>query len=289
VTVLATPNSELETLWQLAEVEEAAFDGPGGQRIDAWWYRPNASIAESGPAPLIVSFYGGAMPTSRRFNTSHQRLAGNGYAVLVINPRGAIGYGQELADAHVNDWGPLASADILAGIDAFVAAHPDEVDGERVGIYGGSYGGFMTAYLLTVSDRFSAAVSLYGISDLASYWGDGAWGYTYSDIATAGSFPWNAPELYSGRSPLFRADRITTPLLLLHGAADANVPPSESEQLYTALAVQGKEVELVLFPDEDHGIWANPVHRDGHRTMIVEWFDMHLRDQPGAWQARWAD
>jgi dipeptidyl aminopeptidase/acylaminoacyl peptidase len=286
ISVLDAPNAELADRWTLSEPEDASFDGPGGERIDAWWYRPVVRV-DDGPLPLIVAYYGGAMPTNRRLNMTHQRLAGNGYAVLVINPRGAIGYGQAFADAHVNDWGPLASADILAGVDALLAAHPDELDSQRIGIYGGSYGGFMTSYLASISDRFAAAVSLYGISDLASYWGSGGWGYTYSDVASAGSFPWNAADLYAGHSPLYRADRIRTPMLLLHGDADANVPPSESEQLYTALSVLGTPVELVLFPGEDHGIWSARQHRDAHREMIVEWFDRFLRDQPGAWDARW--
>ncbi len=285
--VLERPNQELAARWQLAVPEKAPFTGPDGRLIDAWWYPPTAKV-DNGKTPLIVYYYGGANPTTRRFNTTHQVLAANGYAVFVVNPHGAFGYGLKFADAHVNDWGPKAAADIQAGIDAFLAAHP-EIDGKRIGIYGGSYGGFMTEYLISTSDRFAAAVAMYGISDIAPYWGAGMWGYTYGDVALAGSFPWNAQKLFAGHSPLYNADRIHTPLLLLHGEADVNVPESESEELYTALKTLGRRVELVTFPGEDHGIagsWKNWV---GHRTLMLDFFDRYLRHQPEAWDGAWGE
>jgi dipeptidyl aminopeptidase/acylaminoacyl peptidase len=284
--MLEEPNRILQDTWVLAPVADASFVGPSGDTIDAWWLEPTETF-DDGKTPLVVYYYGGGTPRMRTFSFDFQFFAANGYAVLVLTPRGALGFEPSFADSHVNDWGPRSSADILAGVDAFLEAHP-EIDEERIGIYGGSYGGFMTAYLLTVTDRFAAAVDLFGISNLASYWGDGAWGYTYGDVAGYGSFPWNAPEIYAGNSPLFRADKITTPLLLLHGMADANVPTHESEQLYAALQVLDRPTELVLFPDEDHGISGTWTNRVDHRTMMLEWFDLHLRGQPEAWQYRWS-
>ncbi|NOZ95134.1 MAG: S9 family peptidase [Acidobacteria bacterium] len=284
-TVAEKPNAAVAASWKLSHPVDWGFQGPGGEAIEAWWYPPVVRV-DGGKAPLIVYYYGGATPTVRRFSGTHQVLAGNGYAVLVLNPRGALGYGEAFADAHVNDWGPKASADILAGVGAFIASHP-QVDGRRIGIYGGSYGGFMTEYLVSHSDRFAAAVAMYGISDIASYWGAGTWGYTYGDTALAGSFPWNAQQLFAGHSPLYLADRITTPLLLLHGLADVNVPEEESEQLYTALETLGRQVELVTFPGEDHGIAGSWESWIAHRRMMLEFFDRILRDQPGAWNERW--
>ncbi|MDQ7086927.1 MAG: prolyl oligopeptidase family serine peptidase [Acidobacteriota bacterium] len=234
----------------------------------------------------MVYTYGGAVPTLRAFDPMHQFLAAHGYGVLVINPRGAYGRGERFADHHAGDWGPKAAADVLAGIDALLRAHP-EINPASVGLYGGSYGGFLTAYLLSTTDRFAAAVSLYGISSLASYWGQGDWGWTYGDMASAGAAPWTDPDLFVRHSPLFRAEKIHTPLLLLHGTADGNVPPTESRQLFTALKILGRPVEWVLFPGEDHGISGTFERRTEHRTMILEWFDRFLRDQGEAWEHRW--
>ena len=268
------------------EVDSFVFTNSDGDVIDGWLYHP--VIAMGGSTPLIVYYYGGAISTMGGFNTTHQWLAANGYAVYVINPRGAHTYGQDFADHHVNDWGVKAPADVIEGVEALLSGHP-ELDRTRIGCYGGSYGGFMTMSLLTQTDLFAAAVSMYGISDLASYWGEGIWGYTYGDMAMADSYPWNRPDLYADRSPLYHADAVNTPLLLLHGADDANVPPGESEQMFTALKVLGREVELVRFAGEDHGISGSWRNRVAHRTMMLEWFDRWLKDQPEAWQARWSD
>jgi len=280
---LETPNRSLP--WILAHPQDASFRGEGGETIDAWWYPPSGFPGE-GPAPLIVYYYGGASPTLRAFNTTHQWLCANGYALLVINPRGAYGWGDAFADCHAGDWGPKASADILRGVEVFLTAHPS-IDAGHVGIYGGSYGGFMTAYLLTRTDRFTAAVDYYGISDITSYWGQGSWGPTYGDMSVGGRHPWDDRELFVDRSPIFQADRITTPLLLLHGLADNNVRSGESRQLFTALKMQGRPVEMVLFPGENHGIASTFSVQTTQREMMLDWFDRWLRELPRAWEDRW--
>ena len=271
---------------ELAQAEPFGFRTADGDSIDGWWYRPLHPAP--GPAPLVVYYYGGAVSTLGGIDPTHQWLAANGYAVYVLNPRGAHTYGHAFADAHVNDWGELAGADVIAGARALLAAHP-ELDAARVGCYGGSYGGFLTMHLLTRTDLFAAAVSMYGISDIASYWGEGIWGSTYGDMALARSYPWNRPDIFADRSPLYHADRIVTPLLLLHGDADLNVPPGESEQMFTALKLLGREVELVRFAGEDHGISGTWANRTAHRTMLLEWFDRWLKHEPAAWNARWAE
>lgn len=270
--------------WELSYPIDEPFVGPGGETVERWWYPPVLRV-DDGKTPLIVYYYGGASPTSKSLNSLHQMFAAHGYAVLVVNPRGAAGRGQEFADHHVADWGPKAAADILRAVETFLEAHP-EIDAKKIGIYGGSYGGFMTQYLVSISDRFSAAISLYGISDLTSYWGQGAWGWTYGDMSVGGALPWKDPDFFVRHSPLFRADRIKTPLLLLHGTADSNVTPGESIQLFTALKMQNRPVELVLFPGEDHGLSSSFGKRVEHRTMMLEWFDKILRGQEEAWQDR---
>ena len=257
-----------------------------GTVVDGWLYLPGHPAGER--LPLVVYYYGGAVSTLAGFNFTHQWLAANGYAVYVCNPRGAHSYGRTFADAHVGDWGEKAADDILAGVRAVLADHP-ELDPARVGCYGGSYGGFMTLTLLTRSDLFAAAVSMYGISDIASYWGGGIWGYTYGDMALGGAYPWTDSHLFAGRSPLYHADRVRAPLLLLHGRADVNVPELESEQMFTALRVLDRNVELVTFAGEDHGISGTWRNRVLHRTLLLEWFDRWLKGQPRAWHRRWAE
>ena len=140
----------------------------------------------------------------------------------------------------------------------------------------------MTQYLLTRTERFAAGISHAGISSLGSYWGEGYWGYSYSSVATADSYPWNRGDLYVGHSPLFNAHKIRTPLLLLHGADDTNVPPGESEQLYTALKLLQRPVEYVRIEGQDHHILKHDQRVIWSQT-IVAFFDRWLKDQPEWW------
>jgi dipeptidyl aminopeptidase/acylaminoacyl peptidase len=188
----------------------------------------------------------------------------------------------------VNDWGTLATRDIIEGTRKLIR-EKSFIDEKRMGAYGGSYGGFITMDLITKTDMFAAAVSMYGISNIASYWGGGTWGYTYGDIALARSYPWNRRDVFVDKSPLFHANKIKTPLLLLHGLSDTNVPSLESDQMFTALRVQGKEVAYVRFPGEEHGIASNFKDYIAHREMMLEWFDKYLKGQPQAWEARWKE
>jgi len=195
-------NTDDEGLYLWSEPLDASFTGPDGETIDAWFYpplqhhnngEPVFGAPTEGKAPLIVYYYAGTSPTMRGFNGTHQFFAANGYGLLVVNPRGAYGYGDEFADHHAGDWGPKAAADIIAGTNFILDQH-SWLDKDGIGIYGGSYGGFMTEYLVTTTDLYAAAVSMYGISDLATYWGQGAWGWTYGDMPLAGVPPWDGPR-----------------------------------------------------------------------------------------------
>ncbi len=162
------------------------------------------------------------------------------------------------------------------------------MDPERVGCLGASYGGFMTMRIVTLTDRFAAAVAHAGISALTSYWGEGYWGYSYGAVANADQFPWNRPDVFVERSPLFSADRVTTPLLLTHGTSDPNVPPGESIQMFTALELLGREVELLEVWDQAHWI----LERDKRilwSKSIVAWFDRWLKDRPEWWFHLWPE
>lgn len=233
--------------------------------------------------PCIVYYYGGTSPVGRSFGGRYPKnlWASMGYVVYVLQPSGATGFGQEFSAAHVNDWGKTTTEEIIEGVGAFLKAHPF-VDPAKVGCIGASYGGFMTQLLVTKTDIFAAAVSHAGISALTSYWGEGYWGYLYSAAATANSFPWNRPDIYVGHSPIYAADKINTPLLLLHGGSDTNVPVGESEQMYTALKLLGKEVEYLRILGEDHWI-IDYKKRIAWSNAIVSWFDKWLKDEPEWW------
>jgi len=233
--------------------------------------------------PLIVYYYAGTTPVGRNFGGRYPfgLWAGNGYIVYVMQPSGAIGFGQEFAAAHVNNWGITVADEIIESTKGFLNAHPF-IDRTRVGAIGASYGGFMTKLLLTRTDMFAAAVSHAGISSISSYWGQGFWGYSYSAEATAESFPWNRRDIYVDHSPLFLADRITTPLLMLTGDQDTNVPPGESIQMYTALKLLGRPVELVLIRGEDHHIITYNRRIEWHNT-IMAWWEKYLKGNPEWW------
>ena len=267
---------------EFGELRPWQFTNNSGDQIDGRYYLPPGFDPEQ-RYPLIVYYYGGTVPVGRSFTGRYpfNLWAAKGYVVYVLQPRGTIAYGQEFSALHVNAWGKYTADDIIEGTQKFLQAH-DFVDPERVGNMGASYGGFMTMHLATLTDMYAASISHAGISTLTSYWGEGWWGYGYSGIASRGSFPWNNRELYIDQSPIYSADKITTPLLLVTGDSDTNVPPGESDTMFTALKLLGREVELVEFPGQDHWILDREQRYVWWDTMLA-WFDLHLKDQPEWW------
>ena len=239
--------------------------------------------------PLIVNYYGGCSPTSRNFESRypHHAYAAQGYVVYVVEPSGATGFGQEFSSRHVNTAGEGVAQDIIEGTRRFCEEHP-YVDSTKIGCIGASYGGFMTQYLQTVTDMFAAAISHAGISDHTSYWGEGYWGYSYSEVSMAESYPWSNPDLYVRQSPLFRADKIHTPLLFLHGDADNNVPVGESIQMFTALKLLDRPTAFVTVKDQDHHIMDYD-KRIRWQDTIFAWFAKYLKDQPEWWDSMYPE
>lgn len=251
-TLLANPMKPILDKIELGQMEEWNFTASDGTEIKGMVCLP-PSFDPNKKYPLIVYYYGGTTPTTRGITSPYcaQLFASRDYVVYVIQPSGAIGYGQEFSARHVNAWGERTADEIIEGTKKFCAAHPF-VNDKRIGCLGASYGGFMTMYLQTKTDMFAAAASHAGISNVTSYWGEGYWGYSYNSVAAADSYPWNNPDLFTKHGALFNADKINTPLLLLHGTVDTNVPIGESIQLYNALKILGKPVEFITVDGENH-------------------------------------
>ena len=263
---------------KLGDVKDWDFTSQAGEKIKGRIYYP-PDFDKSKKYPAIVYYYAGTSPVTREFEGRYPKnyWAANGYVVYVLQPSGATGFGQEFSAKHVNDWGEATAKEIIEGTKKFLDAHKF-VDPDGVGCIGASYGGFETMTLVTKTDIFSAAISHAGISNLTSYWGVGYWGYLYNSVAGADSFPWNAPEEYVDKSPVFNADKINTPLLMLHGNIDPNVPPGESMQMYVALKLLGKDVELIEVDKQEHWILDYNKRIKWSKT-IVAYFDKYLKDQ----------
>ncbi len=281
-------NTDLLKQVELGECQAWDFVSSRGDTINGRFYLPPHFDA-SKSYPLIVNYYGGCSPTSRNFESRypHHVYAAMGYVVYVINPSGATGFGQEFSARHVNTAGEGVAQDIIEGTRRFCEEHP-YVNSKKIGCIGASYGGFMTQYLQTQTDLFAAAISHAGISDHTSYWGEGYWGYSYSEVSMANSYPWSETDLFVKQSPLYNADKIHTPLLFVHGDADHNVPVGESIQLYTALKLLGRETAFVAVENQDHHI-LDYDKRIRWQNTIFAWFAKWLQDDDAWWKSMYPD
>ncbi len=264
--------------WRLPKVQIVNWQSEDGLNVEGVLWLPPDETSSSPPAPCptVIWVHGG--PKSRATkailsaNGIPVLLAANGYVVLAPNFRGSSGYDNEFAIANFRDLGGRDFQDILAGVNWAIAQ--GIADPERIGIVGGSYGGYMTSWALAQSELFKAGVSLYGIALLFSDFGNSdnpSWEPDY-----LGAFPWEAPELYLERSPFTHAHKIKAPLLLLHGESDKNTFISNSQELFTALKKLGRTVEFIRYPREGHG-FREPNHLVDVMERILRWFDRWLK------------
>lgn len=283
-TLVADPLAETTRDIKFGDMQPWKFTAADGTVVDGWMCLP-PDFDASKKYPLIVYYYGGTSPSNATFYHlySPQVFASRDYVVYVLNPSGTTGYGQEYSARHVNAWGKRTAEEIIEGTKRFCKEHPF-VNDKKIGCIGASYGGFMTQYLQTLTDIFAAAVSHAGISNVTSYWGEGYWGYSYNSVAAAKSYPWTDPELFTKQGSLFNADKIHTPLLLLHGTVDTNVPIGESIQLFNALKILGRDVEFITVQDENHVI-SGFDNKLAWQNTIMAWFAKYLQDDPRWWNS----
>lgn len=264
----------------IAPIEELRFEAPDRQQVQGWVLRP-PGFSPNRTYPLVVHIHGGPHvmwgPGFRSMWHEWQAAAAAGYIVFFCNPRGSDGYGEGWRDAIRAGWGEIDSPDILAGVERLLAM--GFVDPARVGVTGGSYGGYMTAWLLGHSERFCCGVAARGVYNLISH-------HSTSDAHELiehefNGYPWELAEELWDHSPLAHAHKITAPLLLLHSELDYRVPISEAEQLFAFLRRQKKVVELVRYPREGHELTraGEPDHRADHMRRTLAWLGRYCKQE----------
>ena len=271
---LSGHNDELMRSVRLAETRDFFYRSFDGTSVHAWLVRPlGLGVASSQRAPLVLSIHGGPHGMyGFGFNAEFQAYAARGYAVLFINPRGSSGYGQKFSDGTFREWGGGDYRDLMAGVDEALGKN-SWLDGERMGVVGGSYGGFMVNWIITQTPRFRAGVARASVSNLISFYGTSL----YQDLIHAefGGFPWDDYDTLWRWSPLRYVRDARTPTLFIHGEQDNDVHVTQAEEMYVALRRRGVETQLVRYPREGHS-FREPAHRLDALERTLSWFDRHL-------------
>ena len=249
-----------------------------GREIGGWFIP-----AGVGPQPLVVEIHGGPHTLYGWAPFwEFQVLASAGIGVFYCNPRGSEGYGEAFNDANHRDWGPGPMRDVLAGVDALVA--DGLADPDRLGVTGGSYGGYLTNWIVAHDQRFRAAMTCRSVSDMAVL-------FMTSDIAGGDwarqefdATPWSDPDYYRVISPITYADRIRTPLLIQHSERDIRTTIAQGEALFTVLRSYRRAVRLMRVPDENHELTRSgtPFRRVENLRIVEGWFRHFLIDGKSA-------
>jgi dipeptidyl aminopeptidase/acylaminoacyl peptidase len=270
---LSAHNDSLTRSSALVEPQEITCKSFDGTEIQGWLMKP-IGWREDRKYPLILSIHGGPHGMyGYAFNPTFQVYAARGYAVLYLNPRGSSGYGQKFSDGTLHDWGGGDYRDLMAGVDEALRRF-SWIDSNRLGVTGGSYGGFMTNWIITQTPRFKAAVSVASVSNLISFYSTSL----YQDLIHAefGGFPWDNYDLLWQWSPLRYVRQAQTPTLFIHGEQDNDVHITQAEEMYMGLRRRGVETVLVRYPREGHGL-REPKHRVDALERTLAWFDRFLK------------
>jgi dipeptidyl aminopeptidase/acylaminoacyl peptidase len=260
----------------LAAPEYMPYTGADGWPMDGWILKPH-DFDPNRKYPLILQIHGGPQ-TQYGYGFFHemQMLVAQGYVILYTNPRGSCGYGYEFANSVRGDWGEKAAIDILNGVDALL--QQGYIDEQRMGVTGGSYGGYMTNWLISHTDRFRAAITDRSVTNLATMFGasDVGWDLGYDNMDTT---PWEDLERYMNMSPIKYVQNIHTPLLIIHSENDLRCGIEQAEQLFAALKWMGRDVKFVRFEGQSHGLsrGGHPKLRLERLQYIKDWFEKYLK------------
>lgn len=261
----------------LTSAIEVEATSPDGQPVQAWLLRP-FGISENSRVrhPMILQIHGGphAMYGHSMFHEM-QLMAARGYAVLFSNPRGSAGYGERFTSCTRGQWGKSDMPDVIAAVDS--ALRLGWIDPNRLGVTGGSYGGYLTNWVIGHDDRFKAAVTQRCVSNFHSFFGTSDIGSTFGKFEFDG-VPWNDSAKLLKHSPISYVEKIDTPLLIIHNELDFRCPIEQAEQMFTALKYLGKEVEFVRIPEEGHDLSRSgtPSRRLARLRHLIGWFDAHI-------------
>ncbi len=274
---LTTFNDDLLQNIDLGQIDEVWFEGAGDDNLQGWIIKPPGFDPEQ-QYPAIIEIHGGPRAQyGNFFMHEFYYLAAQGYVVAFCNPRGGQGYGEAHSKAIVNDWGSVDYDDLMVWTD--VVAQKPFVDPERLGVTGGSYGGYMTSWIIGHTERFKAAVTQRSVTNLVSMYGssDFNWSFQkeFGDVP-----PWENLENYWRQSPMKYVGNATTPTLIIHSEQDLRCDMEQDEQLFVALKKLGVDTEFVRFPEEPHGLsrGGRTDRRIVRLEHIARWFDRYLKD-----------
>lgn len=259
--------------YALAETEVVKWKSQDGTEIEGLLTKP-VGYEAGNKVPLLLNPHGGPTGSSiNNFNGTVQVLAANGFAVLQPNFRGSTGKSLAFAQANKNTWGKGDYEDCMSGVDAMIAR--GLADPDRLGAFGWSYGGYLTFWILTQTDRFKAVSPGAGLTNIYSM-------YSQNDIQRylrwfySDKSPWDATELYWGRSPMAHVKKVKTPTMIMHGQVDTRVPIAQAQEFYTALKEMKVPVEFVVYPREGHG-FTEPRHNMDRIRRYVWFFSKYLK------------
>ncbi|MGI6632532.1 MAG: S9 family peptidase [Bacillota bacterium] len=261
----------------IVEPERFTFNSTDGLELDGWMMKP-VNFEEGKKYPAVIEIHGGPHSAyGEAFFHEFQLLASKGFGVFYCNPRGSSGYGKEFADGVIGDWGGMDYQDIMS-----LKHYADKVpwvDSSRIGVTGGSYGGYMTNWIVGHTDEFRAAVTLRSISNMYTKYGVSDIGWFGNKRGFGGRDLWDSEDFIMERSPIRYAPRVTTPILIIHSEQDYRCPLDQAEQWYVALKRLGKTVEFVKFAGENHELSRSgkPWNRVERLDHIVRWFEKYLK------------